>query len=132
MKRIRIRHLLSAGVLMTFIASWANAVELETGWLKPEVGHKEEVMGATVNKVQDDTQTLTIAIPKKSAPNIKAIEEVIVVGKKPEKPDTPWHKKIDYEFIDAYDNDNYGLVIYLGKDYQIPFRLYFKAEELEQ
>jgi hypothetical protein len=52
------------------------------------------------------------------------IEEVVVVGRRPEKPEP---LDISYEWLDDYDNDNYGLVIRLGKDSNWPIRLYLDS-----
>lgn len=136
MKFTRVLNMFFRGIFtiaMVVLAYHAGAgeLQLETGWLKSEKGHKGDMLGATVTDVQQSDGKLTITIPKKQAPKIKDIEEVLVVGEKPEKLELPDMKKVKYEFIKDYDNDNYGLVIYLGRRNQIPFRLYLKGEDTE-
>jgi hypothetical protein len=55
------------------------------------------------------------------------IEEVIVVGRHPDKPEPPEPLDITYEWLDDYENDNYGLVIRLGKNSKWPIRLYLNS-----
>ena len=107
----------------------AGELKLETGWLKSEVGHQSDPLGVKVVDVQENASKITISIPKKNVPQLKEIEEVLVIGEKPEKLEMPSMRKIKYEFVKDYDNDNYGLVIYLGSRQQIPFRLYLKGED---
>ena len=47
-----------------------------------------------------------------------------MIGRKPEKPEP---LDISYEWLDDYDNDNYGLVIRLGKNSRWPIRLYLNS-----
>ena len=59
------------------------------------------------------TQKITLSIPKSAISDPDMIEEVVVIGRKPEEPEP---LDISYEWLDDYDNDSYGLVIRLGKD----------------
>ena len=52
------------------------------------------------------------------------LEEVVVVGRRPAKPEP---LDITYEWLDDYENDNYGLVIRLGKNSNWPIRLYLDS-----
>ena len=65
------------------------------------------------------------AVPTYAQDGASEIEEVVVVGRKPEKPQP---LDITYEWLDDYDNDNYGLVIRLGKDSRWPIRLYLNSD----
>ena len=65
-----------------------------------------------------------LSIPKSSINKPSEIEEVVVYGRRPEKPEP---LDITYEWLDDYDNDNYGLVIRLGKDSNWPIRLYIDS-----
>jgi hypothetical protein len=51
------------------------------------------------------------------------MEEVLVIGQMPTKSEP---LDISYEWLS--DNDNYGLVIRLGKDTQWPVRLYISCD----
>lgn len=132
MKNTPLLNTFIVGIALVASSAMAGELELETGWLKSEKGRTGDVLGATVTDVQDEEGKLTITIPKKKAPKLNDIEEVVVVGEKPEKIKLPSIHKIKYEFIKDYDHDNYGLVIYLGRHNQIPFRLYLKGQELEE
>ena len=52
------------------------------------------------------------------------IEEVVVIGRKPAKPEP---LDISYEWVDDYDNDRYGLLIHIPKDSEWPIRLYINS-----
>ena len=70
------------------------------------------------------TRTVTLAIPKSAMADPADIEEVVVIGRRPEKPEP---LDISFEWLDDYDSDNYGLVIRLGKDSNWPIRLYLDS-----
>lgn len=69
-------------------------------------------------------RTVRLSIPKSSMSSPDEIEEVLVIGRRPDKPEP---LDISYEWVDDYDNDNYGLVIRLGKDSNWPIRLYIDS-----
>jgi len=102
---------------------------LESDWMELVKGSRDEVFGAELREIEDgdtgDTQKITLAIPKSAISHPDAIEEVVVIGRKPEKPEP---LDISYEWLDDYDNDNYGLVIRLGKDTKWPIRLYLNSD----
>jgi hypothetical protein len=102
---------------------------LESSWLELVKGYKGDALGAELVEIEDGdvegTQKITLAIPKKSMSHPDAIEEVVVIGRRPEK-----RKPLDisYEWLDDYDKDNYGLVIRLGKNTNWPIRLYMNSD----
>jgi hypothetical protein len=102
---------------------------LESDWMELVRGSRDEAFGAELREIEDgdtaDTQKITLAIPKSAISHPDAIEEVVVIGRKPEKPEP---LDISYEWLDDYDNDNYGLVIRLGKDTKWPIRLYLNSD----
>lgn len=102
---------------------------LESGWMKLVKGYRDPGTGVEMREVDysrsADTHTVTLSIPKSSMSNRDAIEEVVVIGKRPEKPEP---LDISYEWVDDYDNDNYGLIIRLGKDSNWPIRLYIDSK----
>ena len=101
---------------------------LESGWMELVKGNRDPTTGVEMREVEEgktgEAHTLVLAIPKSSMNHPDTIEEVVVVGKRPEKP-VPLD--ITYEWLNDYDNDNYGLVIHLGKNSNWPIRLYLDS-----
>jgi len=115
-------------LLLPFIAlAQAEGEPLESDWLELVKGYKGKNLGTELVEIDDEgeTRTITLAIPKTSMGDPDEIEEVVVVGRKPEKPQP---LDITYEWLDDYDNDNYGLVIRLGKNSRWPIRLYLNSD----
>lgn len=102
---------------------------MQSDWLELVKGYRGADHGVQLVEIEEgetaDTQKITLAIPKKSVANPNEIEEVVVIGRMPEKPEP---LDITYEWVADYDNDNYGLVIRLGKDTNWPIRLYMNSE----
>jgi len=101
---------------------------METDWLEFVKGYKGGVMGAEVREVEqgDDGSRLVIAIPKVSMADPDQIEEVRVVGQAPQEIDLL--PEFEYEWVDDYDNDFYGLVIRFSDDTRWPIRLYLHSD----
>lgn len=122
---------LACAALLLPLASLAQTEPeaLQTDWLELVKGYRGDKVGAEVVEIEDgataDTQKVTLAIPKKALWDPEDMEEVVVVGRKPEDPEP---LDITYEWVDDYDNDNYGLVIRLGKNTRWPIRLYMNSE----
>ena len=133
---MQLRHILFAPFIAALCVSLAFAQSstgaTESGWLKLVKGARDSVLGAELVDIEEDegthTQKLTLAIPKKSLANREDIEEIIVVGQQPERPDRSIPIEFTYEWVSDYDNDNYGLVIHLGKNSNWPIRLYMNSE----
>ena len=102
---------------------------MQTGWMEFVKGSRDSTVGAQLVEIEDgdtaDTQKITLAIPKKSIENPGAIEEVVVIGRAPEKSEP---LDISFEWVSDYDSDNYGLVIRLPRDTNWPIRLYMNSE----
>ncbi len=111
------------------VLAQTDNVLLESDWMELVKGSRDEAFGAELREIEDgdtgDTQKITLAIPKSAISHPDAIEEVVVIGRKPEKPEP---LDISYEWLDDYDSDNYGLVIRLGKDTNWPIRLYLNSD----
>ncbi len=114
-------------------AAWAEDVmepSLQSDWLELVKGHRGESMGVELRDIEegeeDGMQKITLAIPKDSMPHPDEIEEVVVVGQAPEKREP---LPIEYEWLDDYENDNYGLVIRIGKDSNWPIRLFMNSDK---
>lgn len=121
--------LVAAGLLQSLVAvAQTDSTALETDWLELVKGYRGETVGAELVEIEEgeteDTQKITLAIPKTSMAHPDAIEEVVVIGRAPEKAEP---LDITYEWLDDYDSDNYGLVIRLGKNTNWPIRLYMNS-----
>lgn len=105
------------------------ALALETDLLERQAGFTEKRMGARVESVEDvagtDQQKILVSVPAKEGKEPPEIEEVVVTAPemKPEVLEKP-----RYEFVRDYTNDRYGFVIYLGRQKNLPFRIYFKDD----
>lgn len=101
---------------------------LESDWMQLVKGYRDKDTGVEMREVEygkeAGARTITLAIPKSSRINPDDIEEVVVVGRRPAKPEP---LDISYEWLDDYDNDNYGLVIRLGRDSNWPIRLFLDS-----
>ena len=107
-----------------------QAAELQTDWITPVKGQKEATLGARVQSVETDESgesRVTISIPKISFEGNEDIQEVVVVGRGPDETEQPLD--IPHEWVADYDNDYYGLILYLGKGEDIPLRLYLSSPD---
>jgi hypothetical protein len=102
---------------------------LQTGWMELVKGSRDSKMGSELRSIEPGEkageQKITISIPKSAIEHPEDIEEVLVVGRKPEEFEFPLD--VRYEWLDDYDNDNYGLVIYLSRESHWPIRLYLNS-----
>jgi len=125
-----LRHALLLALLLS-PAGFAGG-PMESDWLELVKGYKESTMGAEIREIEDgdtaDTQQVTIAIPKTAIGDPGAIEEVLVMGRRPDAPEASEPIDITFEWVDDYDNDNYGLVIRFGRDSNWPIRLFMNAD----
>jgi len=119
-----------AAIAMT-PAALAQTVSSETGWLELVKGHLDLDSGTGVRNVEpgdvEGERRITLAIPKKRLDGVSsgALEEVRVVGRRPEQVDLM--PDFRYEWIADYDNDHYGLIIHLRDDGTMPLRLYMES-----
>ncbi len=111
-------------------AQTEEGLSLQSDWMELIKGQRDSELGAEVRDVAPGevagTQKITLSIPKASVGDRNDIEEVLVVGRRPEKFEFPI--KVEWKWLDDYDNDNYGLVIYLSEDSRWPIRLYLNSE----
>ncbi len=130
MRSIYFRAGLLGLLLFTPLALLAqeDSQPLQSDWMQLVKGYRDQGSGVEMRDVdygsEAGTRTITLAIPKSSRINPDDIEEVVVVGRRPAKPEP---LDITYEWLDDYDDDNYGLVIRLGKDSNWPIRLYLDS-----
>jgi len=130
MFRKRLNSLPSALWLLGLLSMPSLAAELQTDWIEPVEGYQENTLGAKLRAVDvspDDGSTrVTISIPKASLEDDTDMQEVIVYGRKADKSESQIN--IRHEWVEDYEKDNYGLILYLGKDGNIPLRLYLKDQ----
>ena len=120
-------------LMLPAVLSFAQDSELaNANWIDLVKGEKSEATGAEVREVrtaEDGSKQLVIAIPKVAMEDPSDMEEVVVVGQAPEKIDFDFIPEFQYEWVDDYDNDYYGLLIRLNEDSDMPLRLYINSEE---
>lgn len=114
-------------LLVSLAVFGQEGTSLETDWLELVKGHKGDAMGVELREIEPGeeagTRTITLAVPKTAIDHPDAIEEVVVIGRKPDEPEP---LNIKYEWVSDYDEDNYGLVIHLGES-NWPIRLYMNS-----
>lgn len=104
----------------------------QTDWMDLVRGHREESLGAQVREVRVDEETgehhFTIAIPRVALGEGQTMEEVTVVGRRPDRPDLFPEIQVEHRWVDDYDNDYYGLELRFGEEQTTPFRLFFASD----
>jgi hypothetical protein len=119
-------------LLAPTLTAWSEDTSVQSGWLELVKGAKEATLGAELVEIKAgdtaDSQTITVAIPKTAIANPEEIEEVLVLGQRPEKPEKPEPLDITFEWAGDYDADNYGLVIRLRRNTNWPIRLYMNSD----
>jgi len=112
---------------------FAQAVSSETGWLELVKGHLDLESGTGVRDVEpgevEGERKITLAIPKAQLAGVSSgeLEEVRVIGRRPEPLDLDILPDFRYEWVADYDNDYYGLIIHLRDDGSLPLRLYMES-----
>lgn len=121
------RWLLALALCGAMAAGAQKGTSLESDWLEFVAGSKGKTMGVELREITpgdtEGTQRVVLAVPKRVISHPDAIEEVVVVGRAPDKPEP---LNIRYEWLNDYDRDNYGLVIHIGES-RWPIRLYMNS-----
>jgi len=125
--------LLSVVLASLPFSAFAQKQTTETDWLHLVEGYKGESVGAEMRKVEVDEETggqkLIITIPKIAISHPSEMEEVVVVGQAPEERGPIFDFKYEFEWLDDYDDDHYGLMIRLGEGSSWPIRLYMHSDD---
>ncbi|NND67573.1 MAG: hypothetical protein HKN19_08300 [Halioglobus sp.] len=104
---------------------------MDSGWIDLVKGSRDDATGAELMDIEDDEEggmrKVTVAIPKAAMGQPDEIEEVLVLGRAPEKDDSTPLVDVTYEWVKDYDDDNHGLIIHLGDGELWPIRLQMKA-----
>ena len=124
-----------SAILVSLLVSVSQAQAddvLQTNWIELVRGFQDEESGVEVREVVNDetgATHLTIAIPKIRMADIQNMEEVRVVGQRPKEFDMKrWLPNFDYEWVEDYDNDYFGLLVHFNEEQRMPLRLYFSTE----
>jgi hypothetical protein len=124
-----------SGLLICCLGMGAIAQEqtTTTDWLPLVEGYEDEKVGARMRSVEPDDstggQTLIISIPKIAISHPDRMEEVLVVGQAPEDKKPLFDFKYEFEWLDDYDDDNYGLLIRLGQGNDWPIRVFMRSDD---
>ncbi|MFT5889174.1 MAG: hypothetical protein ACI9BO_002000 [Zhongshania sp.] len=124
--------LLKSAVYITLALS-TSAMAGETGEIQTRVGFIDEQTGAKVEAVEIGEKSgeyrVLISVPRKGDSPAMEIEEVLVSAPAINAEDLPVAPR--YEFVNDYSNDRYGFYVYIGKNKEYPFRIYFKDPDAE-
>ncbi|WP_372864658.1 hypothetical protein [Spongiibacter sp.] len=121
---------LLAGLLVSACAEHERAptAARQSGVIQSQVGFVDVVSGARVDAVETvpgmNEYRVLVSLPARDNEPPTEIEEVLVTA--PRIDNEPPLFEPRYEFVKDYAADRYGFYIYLGKQKNIPFRLYFK------
>lgn len=120
-------------LLFPVVSAQSDADLLQTDWIELVRGYQDAESGVQVRDVITDEETgamqLQIAVPKASMGDVVQMEEVRVVGQRPKAIDLKqWLPQFEYEWVDDYDNDNYGLLVRFTEEQKTPLRLYFSSD----
>ena len=96
-------------------------VELKAGYVDPASGVKVEEI---VVMPEQDMQAVRLAVPRSGEP----IEEMVVTAKR--RSGEPVLQLKPHEFVRDYDNNYYGLVIYLGRNESLPLLSDMSRDEI--
>ncbi len=132
MKRLVLSFAIAVAAVLVALAPGLSAQEetsLSSDWMELVKGEKDKDTGVELRDIEPGaeagTRTITLAVPKTSIKDPDDIEEVLVVGRRPDKTEMP-KMNIKYKWVRDYDNDNYGLVITLGEG-NWPIRLFMNS-----
>lgn len=110
----------------------AQAEEIQTEWIEPVTGFRESALGARLGLVETLSggrgTRVTIEIPRGAIADTDDIHEIVVMGRGPGGDGDERVMSVRHQWVSNYDEDNYGLLLYLGGEDNLPLRLYFKAD----
>jgi len=121
---MKIRRL-AASLLLCCAVLGVNAdetidLELEEGYVHPGSGVRVDRI---IVSPDGSEQEIRLAVPRSSG----TVEEVLVTAPRLKGITLPQLRP--HEFVRDYDNEYYGLVIYLGRRENVPIRLYLDSRQ---
>ncbi len=129
MLKVALAALLGLGCVHGYAEEDPSA-PLESDWLELVKGYRGDKVGVELRDIENgdsgEPRKVVLAIPKTAIENPDSIEEVVVVGRKPEEPEP---MDIRYEWLEDLDGENYGLLIHLTEDSQWPIRLFMSSKD---
>jgi hypothetical protein len=116
---------LAASLLLCCAALGVHAqesidLELEEGFVHPGSGVRVDRI---IVSPDGNEQEIRLAVPRSAGP----VEEVLVTAPRLKGITLPQLRP--HEFVRDYDNDYYGLVIFLGRKENVPIRLYLDSRQ---
>lgn len=133
MKRIvtTLSMVTAATVAAALAATAAMGAELETEWIEPNEGFTESRFGVRIQDIEelpdDAGRKILVEIPRESLQHRTDIPEIVITARRADRSER--ELEIPHAWLADYDNDHYGLVIYLGRNQNLPFRLFLKTDE---
>ncbi len=133
MKRIvtTLSMVTAATVAAALAATAAMGAELETEWIEPHEGFTEPRFGVRVHDIEElpdeAGRKILVEIPRESLQHRTDIPEIVITARRKDRSER--QLEIPHAWLADYDNDHYGLVIYLGRNQNLPFRLFLKTDE---
>ena len=122
---------LSTVALATVLAPPVMGAELETEWITPDEGFTESRLGVRVHDIEElpdeAGRRVTVEIPRESLQYRTDIPEIVITAQRADRSER--QLEIPHAWLADYDNDHYGLVLYLGRNQNLPFRLFLKTDE---
>ncbi len=121
------RHSLIVPLLAGLLACLSNiaASDDKPRYMSPEAGWVDEATGTRVEKVTRDPEDGSYRV-EISVPQIQqAIEEVLVVGTMPSKPELSI--PVEYEVIQDFDSGRSGIILYLGSKEPFGLQINYQA-----
>lgn len=122
-----------ASLLLPLAHAQTDADLLKTDWMELVRGYQDAESGVQVREVVKDSETgavkVQIAVPKARMGEVQEMEEVRVVGQRPGEFELKqWLPEFEYEWVDDYDNEFYGLLVRFTEKQKTPLRLYFSSD----
>lgn len=118
-------------VLLCVMSSAFAQSELESDWLNAKSGSKESLIDAEVINVTNEEDRTMVDV-NMDVSDIDNIESIVVIGKRPEKPDQIFKLVQPVEWLHIDENKPYGLRFYVKGIKDFEFRIQMKiADELK-
>lgn len=123
------------GFSMLVLSAQAQESIRQSDWMDLVVGFRDGATGAEVREVKRGEQAgerhVIIAMPKVEM-DAQMMEEVLVLGHKPEEAGGPLLENFSFEWLDPLDDEHYGLLLRFTESGDWPIRLFLHTGPLPQ